>query len=173
MTNPPLAFPILTIGLEYGPVATPGKEQMAWYGRESGFDCAEAWDRRHRRYADTLIVDAAGKTWRIADVRDRGPFQAFLRLLGQGHRVRYTYAPAEPLSFDKIKTRVRRLVEDDPQGWRDYLLYIGEPDDEPTEEEYQAFFETKIRLVQEANNMVELISALAYLYPGDMERFLE
>jgi hypothetical protein len=173
MTKPPITFPILTVGPQYGSLAEPGKERLDWYFSEYGFTCAEAWDRRHRQYSDTLIVDAYCKTWRIATIRDRGPFQALLRILGQGHRVRYGYAPAAPLSFNAIKARVCRLVEENPQDWKDYLLFIGEPDEDPTEEEYNEFIKTKIRLTQDAACMVDLIKALSYLYPGDMGRDIE
>ncbi len=167
MSKLPAAFPILTLGPRHGPLPGPDKDRLDWYGYELGFDFADVWDRRRRRYQDTLIVDANAKTWRIMAVKDRGPLQTLLRLLRMSHRVRYTLAPGEPLSFEEVKARVCRHVEENPQDWRDYLLYIGEPDDEPTEQEYDEYFRTKVKLIHAANNVVDLIKALNYLYPGD------
>lgn len=164
MTSRQLQFPILGLARNVGANAREGVEQLEWFYDEETFSTCSLWDLKRRARGGMLLVDVAGKSWRVVRVTDIGPkgksWKRVLRIIFRGdRRVLHDLVEEDSLPFDAVMERVCSSIQANPDHWRDDEAIAGE--DGPLRDE-QEMLDEQVERVRMATNMRELIDALQY-----------
>lgn len=139
MTNLPITIPALAFYDGYGRRA--GIEMMQTFWSEHEFRHMQKSDLRCRTRIGMLLVDSAGKAWKVVDVtplrltRQRWWWMLIEFLLrDQSYEVEHLLEPLPPMPLQAVKDRVCVDIAANPDDFRDDELIAGEAG-EPIEEE--------------------------------------
>ena len=155
MAEPPLAFP--AIGFASGRIF--GDLNVFYGARDFALESPNSVASR----LGMLIVDSAGRCWKISRVLDLGIPGSFLGrmmrwLVGyRYHRLEQDLVEAPSISLDEVKARICESVQTYPDDWRDDEAVAGE-DGSPRDEQ-EMLDELKAR-VRAAQTLAQVINAL-------------
>jgi hypothetical protein len=163
VTAAALKFPVLGFGLDVGRAAIRGRERLVWFVDMDDFSTSTSWELKVGARQDMLLVDSAGRNWRIIRIEDLGqvgPFweRAFRFLLQQGvHRISQELVEEGALSFPDLKERICASITANPDHWRDDEAIAGE--DGPPQDELARLDELRTA-VRSAQTLPQVINAL-------------
>jgi hypothetical protein len=139
------------------------REQVEWFLDEDDFSTCTSWDLKHRAREGMLLVDSAGRAWRVVRVepRDRvgSSWMRALRFLLQQnvYRVSQQLIEDTPLRLPEIQKRVCTSIAANPDRWRDDELIAGE--DGPLVDE-QRLLDQMQDDVRKTKTLAQLINVL-------------
>jgi hypothetical protein len=159
MSDLPFKFPILTV---------PGLDPEKWWELvnihedENGFTTLNKRDLKSREEVGRVVMDVAGRSWRILEVHDlglkgSGLWARFWSAVLGNHRVRYDLSEELHLPFEEIKESICTAIRAKPDSWRDDEAIAGE-DGPPREEE--EMLDELIGKVRTAKSPRKLITAI-------------
>lgn len=159
MTDLPFKFPILTV---------PGLDPEKWWERvdihedENWFTTLDRHDLKTREQVGRVLMDAAGRSWRIVDLHDlglkgSGLWERFWSAVFGNHRVRYEFSEELHLPFEDIKESICTAIRAKPDSWRCDEAIAGE-DGPPREEE--EMLEELIGKVRKAKSPRKLMAVI-------------
>ncbi len=158
MSGLPFKCPVLAFMRDYGPSAQEDRETLEWFLDEDALTRLDSFELKNGAHADMLLVDLAGRSWRVVKLTDLGPdgkgLGKLLFRIFSGHRVQYDVRVDEPLPFGALKERICASIQANPDHWRDDEAVAGEagaPRDE------QDMMDELLRSVRNAKSMLELI----------------
>jgi hypothetical protein len=159
MTDLPLQFPILALVSDYGGWAVEGLEMVEEFMTEEDFTDLSSFDLKKRPHTSMLLVDVAGRCWRILGVAKIGiPGTRWYRLANaifrDHHLVRYEVEEVPTAPFEEVRRRVCESILSHPDMYRDDEAIAGE--DAPPRDE-QEMLEEVADAARAASNMLELI----------------
>ncbi len=168
MSNFPFCWPVLGFHRQVGPYARPGVEDVVGFDGEEAFSRCDSWSLKHRARQGMLLVDAAGQSWSVKDIRKLGVTgPLWSRILGflfrqLEYRVEYDLVEEGPMPLERVKARVLKAIDAAPDLWRDDEAIAGE--DGPPKDEREMIQDLKER-VQRAQDLIELMDGLGPIDP--------
>lgn len=166
MTELPLQFPILALVPDYGGWAREGLEMVEHFMTEKDFTDVSTFDLKKRPHTAMLLVDIAGRCWRVLRVTKIGiPGTGWYRLVNiisrDQHLVRYEVEEIPTVPFEEVRRRVCQSILSHPDSYRDDEAIAGE--DAPPRNE-QEMLDEVADAARAASNMLELIDVFDTLW---------
>ena len=160
MNDLPFKFPILTIP----------EPENSWnlINIHFGWDALTKLGRQGRKDAHEvgrLVIDVAGRSWRILAMRDLGidsdgAFDRFWSRVFGMHRVQYEISEELNLPLDEIQEQVCAIILADPDAWTDNEIFAGEGGAPPRYPE--DVIEELIANVRSARSPLELMAVIDF-----------
>lgn len=159
MTGLPIQFPILALVPDYGGWAVEGLEMVEWFMSEEEFTDLSTTELKKRKHTAMLLVDVAGRCWRVLKVTriglpGRGAYKLLNLIFRDQHLVRYEVEEAPAVPFEEVRRRVCGSIQSHPDMYRDDEAIAGEAGLPRDEQEMLDELTDKARA---ASNMRELI----------------
>jgi hypothetical protein len=159
-----LTFPILVFVPDYGGWAREGLEDLDYFYDEKTFTKVDNFTLKNRPHLKMLLIDSAGRTWRVAGFTDLGPWgtswMKVLRMMTLGSRKIAFHLTEEPqIPFDQVKERVAASILTHPDHWRDDEAIAGE--DGPIRDE-QEMLDAFAQAARDAADLPALLDVLSW-----------
>ncbi len=158
MTIPSFQYPVL--GINRRPADWGQGEYFREFRDERAITICDGWALKNGARIGMLLIDNAGRNWEIRSMRR---LRAAGSLVGkvikglfgqQEYHVELDLIEAAPLSFDEVKARLCKSIDDNPDDWRDDEAIAGE--DGPPRDEQEMLEELKAK-VRGARTLAELL----------------
>ncbi len=163
MTLPAFQYPVLGIGPN---VHRFGKgETLREFRDERAFKTCDAWALDHDALIGMQLVDGTGRSWRIRGVkRLRASGSLLWRVIvfllsEQWYDIEVDVVEAEPISFDEVKSRICKSIDDNPDDWRDDEAIAGESGPPRDEQEMLEELKAHVRSSKSLAEILEKVDA--------------
>lgn len=164
MTTPAFEYPVLGIGRRIRFDVVQG-EELREFRNERAMRTCDAWSLDHDALIGMQLIDGAGCSWRIQGVKPlRVSGNLLWRLItflfhDQWYDVELDVAEAEPISFDELKARICKMIDDHPDDYNDVEAIVGEPDPPHSEQELLERRKAKVRKAKSIAEILDEIDA--------------
>jgi hypothetical protein len=162
MTLPAFEYPVVGIGRRISFGVIQG-EELREFRDEKAMRTCDAWALDHDALVGMRLVDGTGRSWRIRGVeRLRLSGNLLRRVIAflcrdQWYDIELDVVEAEPFSFDELKARICKLIDDHPEDYNDIEGIVGEPDPPQSEQE---LLERRKAKVRKAKNIAEILEEI-------------
>jgi len=160
MTTLPFQYPVLGINRRPAAWRQGESEYFREFRDERAITTCDIWALKNGARIGMLLIDNAGRNWEIRSIRRLKPAGSLLIkviraiLLQPNYHVELDFIEKPPLSFDEVKERLCKSIDDNPDDWRDDEAIAGE--DGPPRDEQEMLEELKAK-VRSARTLAELL----------------